>query len=197
MGAIGGGLWHTYKGLKNSPKGFKMIGTVETIRREAPRIGGSFANWGLMFSVFDCTCLYVRKQEDPWNAIIAGAATGGFLQIRSGPRPAFRAAVMGGVLLAVIEGLGITLQKLTAPPPPSMPFPQPGMPGMPGPGMPPGPEAAAAPDAGSGSSEGGLWSWFTGGGETKKEDLKTQTFTEEAFAPPPMPDFQAGGDGKS
>ena len=33
---------------------------------------------------------------------------------------------------AIIEGLGITLSKMTAPPPPSMPFPQPGMPGAQG-----------------------------------------------------------------
>lgn len=38
-------------------------------------------------------------QEDPFNAIIAGAATGGFLQLRAGLRPAFRSAVMGGVIL--------------------------------------------------------------------------------------------------
>jgi hypothetical protein len=62
MGALGGGAWHMYKGLKNSPKGYKLIGAIETVRRESPRIGGNFANWGLMFSVFDCTCLYVRKK---------------------------------------------------------------------------------------------------------------------------------------
>lgn len=99
--------------------------SLQTIRREAPRLGGSFANWGLMFAVFDCTCLWVRKKEDPFNAIIAGAATGGFLQLRSGVRPAFRSAVFGGVLLALIEGLGIGLQKMTSPPPPASPF-QPG-----------------------------------------------------------------------
>ncbi len=38
-------------------------------------------------------------QEDPFNAIMAGAMTGGFLQLRSGLRPAFRSAVFGGVLL--------------------------------------------------------------------------------------------------
>ena len=240
MGALGGGLWHTYRGLKNSPKGYKIAGTLEvrgvaaaralaggggvalarsacaapvwwmerrcaaarvcrrstaglrlaspaavrgtrgagaprcpppprvppltahrapaacpqTLRRESPRIGGNFANWGLMFSVFDCSCMYIRQkvrgpagawfgshrqaqmccvacrpcaarasagpklllalmsvccavtclplpspQEDPFNAIMAGALTGGFLQIRSGLKPAFRSAVFGGVLL--------------------------------------------------------------------------------------------------
>lgn len=69
MGALGGGAWHMYKGLKNSPKGYKLIGAIETVRRESPRIGGNFANWGLMFSVFDCTCLYVRKKvRRCWSA---------------------------------------------------------------------------------------------------------------------------------
>lgn len=35
MGAIGGGLWHTYKGLRNSPRGYKMIGTLEVGGRTA------------------------------------------------------------------------------------------------------------------------------------------------------------------
>jgi hypothetical protein len=29
MGALGGGLWHTYRGLKNSPKGYKLVGTLD------------------------------------------------------------------------------------------------------------------------------------------------------------------------
>ncbi|KAF6243701.1 mitochondrial import inner membrane translocase subunit Tim17 [Scenedesmus sp. NREL 46B-D3] len=202
MGALGGGLWHTYRGLKNSPKGYKLVGTLDTIRRESPRIGGNFANWGLMFSVFDCTCLYVRKKEDPFNAIMAGALTGGFLQLRSGLRPAFRSAVFGGALLALIEGLGITLSKMASPPPPSMPFPQPGMPGGPPvgaegmAGLPPPPiggDAAAAPGGpaapAAGGSEGGGWlSWLTGGEEQKPQQEATtvQTFQDEGFVPPPI-----------
>lgn len=38
-------------------------------------------------------------QEDPFNAIMAGALTGGFLQLRSGLRPALRSAMFGGMLL--------------------------------------------------------------------------------------------------
>jgi hypothetical protein len=45
----------------------------------------------------------VCLQEDPFNAIMAGALTGGFLQLRSGLRPAFRSAVFGGALL--VSGL--------------------------------------------------------------------------------------------
>lgn len=81
---------------------------------------------------------------------------------------------------AMIEGLGITLSKTFSPPPPSMPFQQPGMPGGPPEGMPmqgmpglpqplPGPDLAAAPaaDGGSSSSGGGFWSWLSGSEEPK------------------------------
>ncbi|KAI3768770.1 hypothetical protein L2E82_19603 [Cichorium intybus] len=77
----------------------------------APRVGGSFAVWGGLFSTFDCTMVYVRQKEDPWNSIISGAATGGFLQMRQGLGPATRSAIFGGVLLAMIEGAGIVLGK--------------------------------------------------------------------------------------
>ena len=68
--------------------GNEMIlpGSAQAIRREAPRIGGSFAVWGGLFSTFDCTLVAVRHKEDPWNSIAAGALTGGFLSLRTGAR---------------------------------------------------------------------------------------------------------------
>jgi len=38
-------------------------------------------------------------QEDPYNAIAAGALTGGFLQLRHGLRSAAKSAAIGGFLL--------------------------------------------------------------------------------------------------
>lgn len=35
---------------------------VQALRRESPKIGGSFANWGLSFSLFDCSLQYLRKK---------------------------------------------------------------------------------------------------------------------------------------
>lgn len=29
MGALGGGCWHMYRGLKNSPKGYKIVGAID------------------------------------------------------------------------------------------------------------------------------------------------------------------------
>ena len=53
------------------------------MKQRAPIVGGQFAVWGGLFSTIDCTLVYVRKKEDPWNSIISGAATGGILAARS------------------------------------------------------------------------------------------------------------------
>ena len=118
MGAVGGGAWNSFKGLRDSPRGERLLGCVSACRREAPRIGGSFAVWGGLFSSFDCALYYARQKEDPWNSIASGALTGGFLSLRRGLPNAARSAAVGGVLLAMIEGVGIMLTRAMAPPPP-------------------------------------------------------------------------------
>mmetsp|Transcript_19725 Transcript_19725/g.42842 ORF Transcript_19725/g.42842 Transcript_19725/m.42842 type:complete len:252 (+) Transcript_19725:277-1032(+) len=210
MGALGGGAWHLLKGLKNSPSGYRFKGALEAMRRESPRLGGSFANWGLTFSCFDCSLQYLRKKEDPWNAIGAGALTGGFLQLRFGLKSAAKSAVFGGFLLALIEGLGIALTKISSPPPPGVPYQPP--PGAPGPGepmppgpAPPGPEpfpggmpmgapdlAAAGPSGTTSSSSSGSWWDFFGSSEPPKPTPAAHNLNEDPFAAPPMPrEFQA------
>jgi len=196
MGAVGGGLWHLFKGAKNSPSNARLRGGVEAIRREAPKIGGSFAVWGGLFSTFDCTLVALRKKEDPWNSIAAGALTGGFLQLRTGARSAAKSAAFGGVLLAMIEGVGILLTRMTAPPPAPMPMVDlPGAPGpAPGPREAPAAPAAPEPAAPEGPAAGGWFgggSWFGGGGKEaapapRSEDLGG----DDRFAPPPMPSFK-------
>uniref|UniRef100_A0A7R9YV12 Mitochondrial import inner membrane translocase subunit TIM17 n=1 Tax=Chlamydomonas euryale TaxID=1486919 RepID=A0A7R9YV12_9CHLO len=189
MGAVGGGAWHLIKGLRNSPPGFRAQGALEALRRESPKLGGSFANWGLTFSLFDCSLQYVRKKEDPWNAIGAGALTGGFLQLRSGFRSAAKSAAFGGVLLAIIEGLGIFVGRLASPPPPGVPQ-----------GIDMGPPPADPLPAAASSSGG--WFGFLGGGEQAAPapvpTTEVHHITDDAFTPPPLPsEFSSvGGDGK-
>ncbi|PNW77806.1 hypothetical protein CHLRE_10g452650v5 [Chlamydomonas reinhardtii] len=214
MGAVGGGIWHLIKGTRNSPSGYRTRGAIEAVRREAPRLGGSFANWGLTFALFDCSLQYVRKKEDPWNAIGAGAMTGGFLQLRFGLGSAAKSAMFGGFLLALIEGLGIALTKLTSPPPPGLPMqpmgpggpggpgmgpggpmPPPGMPGTPGMAM-PGPDGAAS----SGGDGGGFFASLFGGSAPAPAPVQQVTdLSEDPFQPPPLPKEFAmhsdGGDG--
>ena len=105
MGAVGGSVFHFLKGLRNSPNGARIIGGMQAARMSAPRVAGSFAVWAGLFNAFDCTMVYVRNKEDPWNSIIAGATTGGVLSLRRGLGAAGASAIFDGVALALIEGL--------------------------------------------------------------------------------------------
>ncbi|XP_013622614.1 PREDICTED: mitochondrial import inner membrane translocase subunit TIM17-2-like [Brassica oleracea var. oleracea] len=186
MGAVGGSAFHFLKGTYNSPKGSRFLGGKQAVAMNAPRLGGSFAVWGGLFSTFDCSMVYLRQKEDPWNSIIAGAATGGFLSMRQGPNAAVRSALVGGVLLALIEGAGIALNKMMAEPQ-HMQMEE-GMPGMqmgqqqqmPNQGQPP---------------ENTASSWFGGlFGKKNEEPQQTSSGSEtkvlESFDAPPVPSFE-------
>lgn len=194
MGAVGGSAYHFLRGSYNSPRGEGFIGGSQAVRLNAPRVGGSFAVWGGLFSVFDCSMVYLRQKEDPWNSVFAGAATGGFLQLRHGLRPTVQSAIAGGVLLGLIEGAGIMLQRF-APPVPAEELAQPGAAPAVLAGAPAavaGPGAAAEGGAGASSSPG----WFGGfgffGGRKEKEESGAKAEILESFdspSPPPMPTF--------
>jgi len=82
---------------------------------KTPRTAGSFGVWGFTFSLCDCTLVALRHKEDPWNSIMSGASTGFILAIRQGMWPAIGSAMVGGVLLALIEGVGIAINRFQAP----------------------------------------------------------------------------------
>lgn len=115
MGAIGGSIFHSVRGARNSPKGERLLGSLAAVKARGPVLGGNFAVWGGLFSSFDCTLTAIRRKEDPWNAIMSGAMTGGVLAARAGVKAAGKNALVGGVLLALIEGLGIMITRMTAP----------------------------------------------------------------------------------
>jgi mitochondrial import inner membrane translocase subunit TIM17 len=119
MGAIGGGVWHSIKGARMAPAGARWAGSLSAVQARSPVLGGQFAVWGGLFACCDCTLTAVRQKEDPWNSIVSGAATGGILAVRAGPRAMASAAAVGGVLLALIEGMGIMFTKMMAPPVPT------------------------------------------------------------------------------
>ncbi|KAM0061116.1 hypothetical protein Hdeb2414_s0004g00132131 [Helianthus debilis subsp. tardiflorus] len=190
MGAVGGSAFHFLKGTYNSPTGLRFKGGTDAVRMNAPRVGGSFAVWGGLFSTFDCSMVYLRQKEDPWNSIIAGAATGGFLQMRQGLGPAARSAAFGGVLLALIEGAGIMLNKFLSAQQP-MPVMAEDAP-QETPNMPPGfqlPNRGSQPDL-DGSSSGS--SWFGGlfGGKQEEPKAKAKTEVLESFDSPMPPTFE-------
>ena len=51
--------------------------------------------WGCMYSSFDCSLIWLRDKEDPWNSIGSGFLTGGLLMARNGPKAALGSAVLG------------------------------------------------------------------------------------------------------
>lgn len=152
MGTLGGGIIHAYKGYRNAPTGFtrKLVGAMANGRQRAPLLGGAFAIWGGMFTAVDCSLVFARQKEDPWNSITSGAITGAVLAVRHGPTAMVGQAVIGGVILAIIEGLGIMMNRfapmLMQPPPEN---PEPASPGDNGPGG----------EAGAGGGFG-LFNWF-------------------------------------
>uniref|UniRef100_A0A3P9J0B7 Translocase of inner mitochondrial membrane 17 homolog B (yeast) n=1 Tax=Oryzias latipes TaxID=8090 RepID=A0A3P9J0B7_ORYLA len=107
MGAIGGGVFQAVKGFRNAPAGVahRLKGSTNAI---------FFAVWGGLFSTIDCGLVRLRGKEDPWNSITSGALTGAVLAARSGPLTMVGSAMMGGILLALIEGFGILLTRYTA-----------------------------------------------------------------------------------
>lgn len=119
MGAIGGGLWHTVKGARMAPAGSRLYGSVSAVTARSPVLGGQFAVWGGLFACCDCTLTAIRQKEDPWNSIASGFVTGGVLAARAGPKQMASAAMVGGVLLALIEGMGIMFTRMMAPPVPT------------------------------------------------------------------------------
>ena len=120
FGAIGGGVWHLGKGALQSPRGSRLSGALGNCAARAPVMGGQFAVWGGLFACCDCSLSALRQKEDPWNSIMSGAATGGILAARAGPRAMASAAVVGGIILALIEGMGIWMNNYFSMPPPGM-----------------------------------------------------------------------------
>ena len=115
MGCLGGSVWHAAKGAKNSPRGSRLRGAYNTVTLRAPTLGGNFAVWGGLFSTYDCALIHARGKEDPWNGIAAGALTGGTLAVRAGVKAIGKNALIGGVLLAIIEGFSAMVSKAMQP----------------------------------------------------------------------------------
>lgn len=114
MGAVGGSVWHGFKGYRNAPRGERLFGSLSAIKARAPITGGNFAVWSGLFNAIDCGLVGLRGKEDTWNPIMAGASTGAILAARSGTKAIAVSAVFGGVILAVMEGVGALIGRMTA-----------------------------------------------------------------------------------
>ncbi|XP_074271779.1 mitochondrial import inner membrane translocase subunit TIM17-1-like [Silene latifolia] len=144
----------------------------------APRTGGSFAVWSALFETMSGGLAHVRHKEDPWNSILAGGFTSAFLSIRKGFRPAFSQFLIGGALLACIEGVtimtrrSVEMQSQNYPQYDSVPSPVPEAKNM---------------------SEPGWLRWRFGRGKDDDNEgdnvSKTKVLESVDTLPPPMPTF--------
>lgn len=131
MGLVGGSIFQAFSGYKHAAKGQKLIGMLREVRMRSTITGVQFAAWGGMFSTIDCALVAIRKKEDPFNSIASGGLTGALLAIRSGPKVMAGSAILGGVILAMIEGVGLITTRWmgsmvdpTAPPPEALDDPR-------------------------------------------------------------------------
>ncbi|XP_017120501.1 probable mitochondrial import inner membrane translocase subunit Tim17 3 [Drosophila elegans] len=116
MGTIGGSLFEFIKGFRNAPSGLRrsLYSGLDSVKMRTPSIAGSFAIWGATFSTVDCVMVGYRQQEDAWNSIVSGAATGGILAARNGLRAMANSAFVGCLVLAMIEGAGAAVATINA-----------------------------------------------------------------------------------
>ncbi|XWS26773.1 hypothetical protein CRYUN_Cryun26dG0059000 [Craigia yunnanensis] len=145
-----------------------FLGGSQAVRMNAPRVGGSFAVWG--------------------GRSLELRSAGGFLQMRQGLGASARSALFGGVLLALIEGAGIMLNKvLSAQENMPLMIEDPGH----GVGLPMGIPGHTENEVGSSSFSGWFGGWFIGG-KKKDEGSSGGAKTEilESFDAPPMPTFE-------
>ncbi|XP_051169917.1 mitochondrial import inner membrane translocase subunit Tim17-A-like [Leptopilina boulardi] len=114
MGTIAGTLIQSVIGFRNSPSGMKrrFEGGLTAVKNKVPQVAGNFAVWGGLFSAIECSLIYFRSKEDPWNSIASGALTGGILAARTGIPSMLGSATVGGILLAVIEGCGLVMTRI-------------------------------------------------------------------------------------
>lgn len=172
MGVVGGTVFHFLNGLRHGSKGRRILDAKTAVGMNAPRVGISFAAWGGLFSACDCTMVYLRQKEDPWNSIMSGALTGGLLSMRLGVPAAAGSAVAGGCLLAGFEGLGIIVNNFLSAQQP-MTFDD------------------GTPPAQGGAETGSSSSWFGGlfGGGKDQVISTAKTEVLESFDTPVPPTF--------
>ncbi|KJH40288.1 hypothetical protein DICVIV_13772 [Dictyocaulus viviparus] len=112
MGFVGGSIFQAFSGYKHAAKGHKLLGMLREVRMRSSVTGVQFAAWGGMFSTIDCCSVAIRKKVQnvrkyPFNSIAFGGLTVALLAIRSGPKVMAGPAILGSVILAMIEGVGL------------------------------------------------------------------------------------------
>nr|DAD42564.1 TPA_asm: hypothetical protein HUJ06_000794 [Nelumbo nucifera] len=84
MGVVGSSFFHIIKDVYNSPKRRASNRRFSIRSHERSPYRWQLHRLGRFLSIFSCTMVYIQQKEDPWNSVITGATTSGFLQMRQG-----------------------------------------------------------------------------------------------------------------
>jgi import inner membrane translocase subunit TIM17 len=103
MGCIGGFAWNFMSGLRHGPSGEKFATALAMGKNRSSVLGGQFALWGMTFSCIDCSFQTMRGVDDSFNRIASGFCTGGVMMARNGLRAASHNAILGALILGIIE----------------------------------------------------------------------------------------------
>ena len=116
MGAIGGGIFSFFKGIRLSSLGFssRMRFGLQALKSRGPVYGGNLAVWGGLLSSIDCSLIWLRGKEDPWNSVLAGSTASGLLALRTGMAGMVVAAIAGAVILGLFESVPIAMTRYQA-----------------------------------------------------------------------------------
>ena len=116
MGAIGGGIFSFFKGIRFSSLGFssRMRFGLQALKARGPVYGGNLAVWGGLLSSIDCSLIWLRGKEDPWNSVLAGSTASGLLALRTGMAGMVVAAIAGAVILGLFESIPIAMTRYQA-----------------------------------------------------------------------------------
>lgn len=84
LGMLLGSIFNFVKGAYTSPVRERLWGGLILAKRRAPITGGNFAAWMGLFGFWQCALLYATGHDSHLNQVLAGAITGGMVNLRGG-----------------------------------------------------------------------------------------------------------------
>jgi import inner membrane translocase subunit TIM17 len=111
LGLILGSMWNFMKGVYISPAKERIRGGILLAKRRAPITGGNFASWMGLFGFWQCSLLYATGQDSHANQILAGALTGGMVNLRGGWKYAQRGFFSGALFIGVFNMIEVLVTK--------------------------------------------------------------------------------------
>ncbi|KAG0331780.1 translocase of the inner membrane [Podila humilis] len=113
-GTFGGGIVYAIKASRNSPKGQRLLGAYSAILTRAPVLGGNFAFWMGLVTLFDCAIEGVYQKDDPLNSVASIFLTGYITSMTRGPRLALCDALDTSLFMVMVKGLEFTIERQMA-----------------------------------------------------------------------------------